>query len=149
MAVRLSALRACRPLPPPPQRRFLVLIPVRVWVDPRAIMRLEELDQFKKSNVLIGNRTRDLAACRIMPQPTPLPRASFLSYPFNGPWTPKGLWDVEAPTFSRQSSTTLTTFILHKFPQNKRRDGALKYMTATFHRVPSDRYIDTSSTTIC
>jgi hypothetical protein len=44
MAVRLSALRAGRPLPP---RRFLVLISVRV--DPRAIVRLEVLRQFKNT----------------------------------------------------------------------------------------------------
>jgi hypothetical protein len=30
----------------------------------------------KKSNELIGNRTRDLSACSIVPQPTTLPRAS-------------------------------------------------------------------------
>jgi hypothetical protein len=47
MVVRLSALRAGRPLPP---GRFLVLISVRGRADPRAIVRLEGLGQLKKSN---------------------------------------------------------------------------------------------------
>jgi hypothetical protein len=37
-------------------------------------MRLEELDKLKISNDLIGNRTRDLPACSMVPQST-LPRA--------------------------------------------------------------------------
>jgi hypothetical protein len=44
MAVRFSGPRAGRPSPP---GRFLVLISVRGWVDPRAIVRLEELGQLK------------------------------------------------------------------------------------------------------
>jgi hypothetical protein len=36
---------------------------------------LEGLGQLKKINDLIGNRTRYLAACSIVPQPTTLPRA--------------------------------------------------------------------------
>jgi hypothetical protein len=44
MAVRLSALRAGRRLPP---GRFLALISVRGCVDPRTIMRLEGLGQLK------------------------------------------------------------------------------------------------------
>jgi hypothetical protein len=42
MAVRLSAWRAGRPLPP---GRFLVFISVRGWIDPRAVVRLEGLGQ--------------------------------------------------------------------------------------------------------
>jgi hypothetical protein len=46
MAVRLSALRAGRTLSP---GWFLVLISVRDWVDPMAIVRLEGLGQLKNS----------------------------------------------------------------------------------------------------
>jgi hypothetical protein len=49
MAVRLSAIKAGRPLPP---GRFLALISVRGCVDPRVIMRLEELGELKKSPVI-------------------------------------------------------------------------------------------------
>jgi hypothetical protein len=48
---------------------------LRGWVDPSAIVRLEGLGKLKKSNDLIGNRTRDLPACSILPQTTTLPRA--------------------------------------------------------------------------
>jgi hypothetical protein len=70
MAVRLSGLHAGRPLPP---RRFLVLIFLRSWVDPRAIVGLEGLDKLKKKFNLIGTRTGDLTACSIMSQSTTLP----------------------------------------------------------------------------
>jgi hypothetical protein len=72
MAVKLSALHAGRPLPP---GKFLVLISIRCSVDPRAILRLEGLGQLKKSNDPIGDGTRDLQACSIVPQPTTLPPA--------------------------------------------------------------------------
>jgi hypothetical protein len=39
-------------------------------------MQLEGLGQLKKSNDLIGNRTRDVLACSIVPQPTMLLHAS-------------------------------------------------------------------------
>jgi hypothetical protein len=71
MAVRLSALHAGRPLPP---GRFLVLISLRGWVDPRAILLLVGLGQLKRIH-LIGTRTRDFLICSIVPQPTTLPRA--------------------------------------------------------------------------
>jgi hypothetical protein len=70
--VSLSALRASRPLP---RGRFLVLISVRGWVEPRAIVWLEGLGQYKKTNDLSGNRTRDFPACSIVPLPNTLPRA--------------------------------------------------------------------------
>jgi hypothetical protein len=38
-------------------------------------VRLEGLGNLKKCSDLIGNRTRDLPACSIVPQPTTLPRA--------------------------------------------------------------------------
>jgi hypothetical protein len=72
MAVRFSALRTGRPLPP---RRFLAFIIVRGWVDPWVILRLDGLRQLKKSNDLIGNRTCDLPASSVVSQPIRLPRA--------------------------------------------------------------------------
>jgi hypothetical protein len=79
MAVRLSTLRAGRPLPP---GTSLALISVRGSVDPRAIVRLEVLGQLKKkkSNDLIRNGTRDLPACSIVPQPTTLPRVTLTDH---------------------------------------------------------------------
>jgi hypothetical protein len=51
MTVRFSALRAGRPLSP---GRFLVLISVIGCVDPRAIVRMEALGQFKYAMTSTG-----------------------------------------------------------------------------------------------
>jgi hypothetical protein len=54
-----------------PQKYVLVLISVEAESTPRAIVRLEGLGKLKiKCNDVIGNRTRDLPPCRIVPQPS-------------------------------------------------------------------------------
>jgi hypothetical protein len=55
-----------------PQKHFLVLISVKGWVNLKAMVRLEELGKLMKFIHIIGDRTRDLLACTIVPQPTTL-----------------------------------------------------------------------------
>jgi hypothetical protein len=71
----LTALRAGRFLP---TGRLLVLIFVRGWVDPRAIVRLEGLGKLKKKSTSSGTRTGDIPASSIVPQPTTLPHAPII-----------------------------------------------------------------------
>jgi hypothetical protein len=47
-----------------------------VWKGPQGHSAAGRIRSTEKSNDLIGNRTRDLPACSIVPQPTTLPRAN-------------------------------------------------------------------------
>jgi hypothetical protein len=60
-----------------PPGRFLVLISVRGWVDPQGHSTAGRTWSIEKSNDLIGNQTRDILACSVVPRPTTLPRAPF------------------------------------------------------------------------
>jgi hypothetical protein len=71
MAVRLSALRAGRALPP---GIFLVLISVKRLSRPQGHSAAGRIRSIEKIHI-IETRTRDLLACSIVPQPTTLPRA--------------------------------------------------------------------------
>jgi hypothetical protein len=71
MALKLSGLRAGRPSPP---GRFLVLISVKRLSRPHGHSVAGRIKLIKKFNDLIGDRTRNLPACNIVPQPTTLPR---------------------------------------------------------------------------
>jgi hypothetical protein len=64
-----------------PTGNFLVLISVRGWVDSKSHNAAGRIRSSEKSSDLIGNRTRDLPVCSIVPQPTTLPRAP---RPFTG-----------------------------------------------------------------
>jgi hypothetical protein len=77
--MRLSAPCAGRPLPP---GIFLVLISVRGWFDPQGHSAAGRIRSVEKSSELIGNRTCDLLACSIVPQPTMLPHAPIISTAF-------------------------------------------------------------------
>jgi hypothetical protein len=72
MAVRFSASRVSRPLPPPPGI-FLVLISVTGLVNPRATMRLEGLCQLQNSPMTSSGI--ELGTFRLMSQSTALPHA--------------------------------------------------------------------------
>jgi hypothetical protein len=72
MAVRLSALRAGRPLPRE-EFWYSFLSEAESTLGHSADGRIRSIE---KSNNFVRIRTRDLPACRIVPQPTTLERAT-------------------------------------------------------------------------
>jgi hypothetical protein len=65
---------------PPFHPRFLIIIYVTSWVDPRVRAMLDvHIRSNEKFNDLIGNRTSNLPACSIIAQPRTLSRASTVS----------------------------------------------------------------------
>jgi hypothetical protein len=74
MAVRLSALRADRPLPP---RKILGTHFCHRLSRPQGHSAVGRIRSSEKSSDLIGIRSRDLPACSIVPEPTTLPRAPY------------------------------------------------------------------------
>jgi hypothetical protein len=71
----LPALRAVLPLPSLPPGRFLVLISVKRLIRLQAHSAAGRIRSIEKSNDLIGDRTRYLLTCSIVPHPTTLSRA--------------------------------------------------------------------------
>jgi hypothetical protein len=72
MAVRLSALRVGRHLPP---RKFPGTHFCYSLSRPQGHSAAGRIRSIEESDDLIGNRTRDLPACSIVSQPTTLPHA--------------------------------------------------------------------------
>jgi hypothetical protein len=54
--------------------RLTIVPSVREWAVNITIVQLHGLDKMKIFNCRIGTQTRDLPACSLAPQPSPLPR---------------------------------------------------------------------------
>jgi hypothetical protein len=72
MAVRLPALHACRPLP---SRKISVIHFCYMLGRPQGHCAAGRIRWIERSNDPIGIRTRDFAACSVVPEQTSLPRA--------------------------------------------------------------------------
>jgi hypothetical protein len=75
MAVRLTALRAGRPLPP---RKFPGTHFCWKLIRPQGHSATGKIGSIKESIDFIGNRTHDVPACSIVSQPTKLLRAPLI-----------------------------------------------------------------------
>jgi hypothetical protein len=131
MAVRISALDAGRPLPP---GRFLVLVSVKGWVDPRSIVRLEGLGQMK---IQWSHRESN-------PRPSGLYHSASTNYATACPWlyTPQRLdrlymaqWAPGALSagVKRPGSEAEHSFLPCAEAKN---DGAIPPLPIRLHNVP-------------
>jgi hypothetical protein len=75
MSVRMSALRAGRPLP---RRKIPGTHFCKRLSGSQGHSAAGRIRSIEESNDLIGKRTRDLPVCSIVPQPTMLPRNIYL-----------------------------------------------------------------------
>jgi hypothetical protein len=114
MAVRSSALRACRPLPP---GRFLDLISVKGWVDLRVIVRLERLGSLKNLVTSSG----------IEPRPSGLQHSASTNYVII--YTTCVILTTWKQCSPKRQSRSLAVFVTPYFPLYARQWTYMSFIT--------------------
>jgi hypothetical protein len=75
-------------------------------------VRLEGLGQLKKSDDLIGNGTRDLSACSIVPSPTTLPHGPGVDSASNRNEYQESFWGKRRPAHKADNLTVICESIV-------------------------------------